>query len=441
MEAAAKRERDSSPLNIPNSSSGSSAVEFHSGASPSVRTGSWKMLSSQLYEGMSILHPRMDKEPDSGLTVNHCDSQHDKGTYSTYMEKEIFEQPNSTERTLKGRVDFDNYKVVLRGIQPYMDEINRCRRMIMIGAGTSFHIAVATRQLIEELTELPVMVELASDFLDREVPVFRDDVCLFISQSGETAATLEALRYCKGREALVMGITNTVNSTLSKETYCGVHANGGVEIGVASTKSFTSQILTLVMFALMMAEDFMKKQGRIKQIIDGLKLLPDQMRTVLELKDTIKEYGREIHEKKSLLIMGRGYQYATCMEGAFKVKEVAYMHSEGILSGELKHGPLALIDEDMPVVMIISSDCTYDKCMNALQQVTARHGRPIILCTEDHDFSAYASKIIKVPKTVDCLQGCVNIIPLQLLAMYLAQHRGHDVDRPRNLVKAVTDDS
>eukprot|EP00795_Rhopilema_esculentum_P012952 gene12952-3711_t len=367
---------------------------------------------------------RMTSEVSNEIIANGTTH---KGECSSYMEKEIFEQPDSTERTLKGRVDFENHKVVLRGIEPHKEEIMRCRRLIMIGAGSSFHVAVATRQIIEQLTEVPVMTELSSDFMDREVPVFRDDVCIFISQSGETYSTLEALRYCKERDALVMGITNTVNSTLSRETSCGIHANAGVETGVASTKAYTSQILALIMLALMMAEDSRIKQPRVKEIIDGLKELPGKMRQVLELQDQLRKYGKQLSGMKSLLVMGRGYHYATCLEGAFKVKELANMHSEGILSGELKHGPLALIDKEMPIVMVISKDSTYDKCINALQQVIARHGQPILLCSEDCELSTMATRIIKIPKTVDCLQPCLNIIPLQMLSMYMAQNRGHDV--------------
>eukprot|EP00794_Sanderia_malayensis_P016880 gene16880-18585_t len=416
--------------------------------SPPTRTGSWKVLSSQHYEGISILHPlhKETEADDEILTMPPIMSDlgplmPEKGKYASYMEKEIFEQPESADRTMKGRIDFANHKVALRGIQPYIEEIMRCRRIIMIGAGSSFHCAIATRQIMEELTELPVMVELASDFLDREVPVFRDDVCIFVSQSGETSSTLEALRYCKQKDALVMGITNTINSTLSKETYCGIHVNASVEVGVTSTKAYTSQVLAIIMFALMMGEDLKSKQKRINEIIDGLKELPGKIQEVLNLKEQLEQYGKELYEKKSLLVMGRGFQFATCLEGAFKVKELAYMHSEGILSGELKHGPLALIDKEMPIIMVISNDSTYDKCMNALQQVTARHGKPIIICSDETELQAFSDHIIKTPQTIDCLQSCLNIIPLQLLSMYLALHRGHDVDRPRNLVKTVTNEN
>lgn len=235
-----------------------------------------------------------------------------------------------------------------------------------------FRSCLQTRQILEELTELPVMVELASDFLDRHTPIFRDDVCIFISQSGETADSLIALRYCKNRGALIVGITNTVGSSICRESHCGVHINAGPEIGVASTKAYTSQFISLVMFALMMCEDRISMKPRREAIIEGLKKLPGQIKTVLALDNEVKTLAEHLHHNKSLLVMGRGFNYATCLEGALKIKELTYMHSEGILSGELKHGPLALVDDEMPVVMVICRDAVYKKCINALQQVIIR---------------------------------------------------------------------
>uniref|UniRef100_A0AAQ5ZYD5 glutamine--fructose-6-phosphate transaminase (isomerizing) n=1 Tax=Amphiprion ocellaris TaxID=80972 RepID=A0AAQ5ZYD5_AMPOC len=320
-----------------------------------------------------------------------------KGNFDAFMQKEIFEQPESVVNTMRGRICFDSNKVVLGGLKDHLKEIKRCRRLIMIGCGTSFHAAVATRQILEELTELPVMVELASDFLDRNTPVFRDDVSFFISQSGETADTLMALRYCKNRGALTVGITNTVGSTICRETDCGVHINAGPEIGVASTKAYTSQFVALIMFGLMMSEDRLSLQERRLEIIKGLNVLPELIKQVLSLDLKIKAIANELYQQRSLLVMGRGFNYATCLEGALKIKEITYMHSEGILAGELKHGPLALIDTQMPVIMVIMRDACYVKCQNALQQVTARS----MLCSD--------------------------VIPLQLLSFHLAVLRGYDV--------------
>lgn len=276
------------------------------------------------------------------------------------MQKEIFEQPESVVNTMRGRVNFETSHVILGGItvriiflqpietksllcffpfQDYIPEIRRCRRLMLIGCGTSYHSAIATRQLLEELTELPVMVELASDFLDRNTPVFRDDVCFFISQSGETADTLLALRYCKQHGALIVGVTNTVGSSICRESHCGIHINAGPEIGVASTKAYTSQFISLVMFGLVMSEDRISLQSRrnevcfirrprvhrhklrllispFAQIIAGLKSLPEQIRSVLKVDNVVQSLATDLYQKKSLLIMGRGYNYATCMEGA-----------------------------------------------------------------------------------------------------------------------------
>uniref|UniRef100_A0A4W3HG99 glutamine--fructose-6-phosphate transaminase (isomerizing) n=1 Tax=Callorhinchus milii TaxID=7868 RepID=A0A4W3HG99_CALMI len=369
-----------------------------------------------------------------------------KGNFKAFMQKEIFEQPESVFNTMRGRVNFQSNRdylefelVLLGGLKDHLKEIKRCRRLILIGCGTSYHAGMATRQVLEELTELPVMVELASDFLDRSTPVFRDDVCFFISQSGETADTLMALRYCKSRGALSVGVTNTVGSSISRETDCGVHINAGPEIGVASTKAYTSQFVSLIMFGLMMSEDRISMQQRRKEIICGLHSLPDLIKEVLSLDEKIQQLAHELFQHKSLLVMGRGYHYATCLEGALKIKEITYMHSEGILAGELKHGPLALIDKLMPVIMVVMRDPCYNKCQNALQQVTARQGRPIILCSKDDQESMkFAYKTIAIPHSVDCLQGILSVIPLQLLSFHLAVLRGYDVDFPRNLAKSVT---
>nr|UEK51509.1 Gfat1-like protein [Parasacculina yatsui] len=362
-----------------------------------------------------------------------------KGNYSTFMQKEIFEQPESVVNTMRGRINFENETVVLGGVKDYLPEIKRCRRLLLIACGTSFHSVLATRQLLEELTELPVMVDLASDFLDRHTPIFRDDVCFFVSQSGETADTLMALRFCKSRGALIVGITNTVGSSICRESHCGVHINAGPEIGVASTKAYTSQFISLVMFALVVSEDRISMQPRRSEIIRGLKMLPELIQEVLKQDEKIRSIAEKIYQHKSLLVMGRGFNYATCLEGALKVKEITYMHSEGILAGELKHGPLALVDPGMPIILICTRDATFVKCMNALQQVTAREGQPTVICNNgDTEPAKFASQVLEVPPTVDCLQGVLTVIPLQLLSYHLAVMRRCNVDCPRNLAKSVT---
>ncbi|CAG9533748.1 unnamed protein product [Cercopithifilaria johnstoni] len=361
------------------------------------------------------------------------------GDFKTFMQKEIYEQPDSIVNTMRGRI-LDDGTVVLGGIKDYLLDIKRCRRLILVACGSSYHSALACRQIMEELTELPVVLELASDFLDRETPIFRDDVCFFISQSGETADTLNALRYCKPRGALTIGITNTVGSSICRETHCGVHINAGPEVGVASTKAYTSQILSLVMFALTMSDDRISMRKRRDDIISGLRQLPDLIREVLKLDSEVLEIAKKIYKERSLLIMGRGYNFATCLEGALKIKELSYMHCEGIMSGELKHGPLAMVDKNRSIVMIICSDNVYNKSINALQQVLARDGDPIIIADFDvpeNDVKGRHS-VLRVPKTVDCIQNILTAIPLQLLSYHVAELKGLNVDRPRNLAKSVT---
>ncbi|WFD19602.1 glutamine--fructose-6-phosphate transaminase (isomerizing) [Malassezia caprae] len=362
-----------------------------------------------------------------------------KGQFDHFMQKEIYEQPESVVNTMRGRVNFDTRQVKLGGLMAYLNVIRRCRRIVFIACGTSYHSCLATRAIFEELTEIPVSIELASDFLDRNSPIFRDDVCVFVSQSGETADTILALRYCNGRGALCVGIVNTVGSTISRETHCGVHINAGPEIGVASTKAYTSQYIALIMMAVQLSEDRLSKMARRHEIIDGLHALPDQIRTVLTHDKEFQDLAyNALAKEKSLLIMGRGYQHATCLEGALKIKEVCYMHSEGILAGELKHGPLALIDEAMAVILIMTKDSLYPKVQTALSQVSARNGHPVIICNEDDTNVPADARTLRVPLSVDCLQGLLTILPLQLLSYHLATAAGVDVDFPRNLAKSVT---
>jgi len=361
-----------------------------------------------------------------------------KGKFDHFMQKEIYEQPESVVNTMRGRVNFDTNQITLGGLRAYLPIMRRGRRIVFIACGTSYHSCIATRAIFEELTEIPVSVELASDFLDRKTPIFRDDVCVFLSQSGETADTILALRYCMDRGALCVGVVNTVGSTISRETHCGVHINAGPEIGVASTKAYTSQYIALLMMALQMSEDRISLTERRNQIIAGLLAIPAQIKKVLEMDPVIQQLAHSVADNKSLLLMGRGFQYATCLEGALKIKEISYMHSEGILAGELKHGPLALIDENMPVIIIMTQDSLYPKVQSAFSQITARKAQPIVLCNEGDDGIPANAKTIRVPRTVDCLQGMLNIIPMQLLSYHLAVFKGFDVDFPRNLAKSVT---
>ena len=363
-----------------------------------------------------------------------------KGEFPHFMLKEIYEQPDSVVNTMRGRVDFENNTIKLGGLRTLLTTIRRCRRIIMIACGTSYHSCLATRQIFEELTEIPVSVELASDFLDRRSPVFRDDVCVFVSQSGETADSILALKYCNERGALTVGIVNSVGSTISRMTSCGVHINAGPEIGVASTKAYTSQFVALVMMALILSDDTLSRSERRRDIIQALGNLSDQIKKVLQLNDKIKLMCDDVlADQKSLLLLGRGYQHATALEGALKIKEISYMHSEGVLAGELKHGVLALVDENLPMIVMATRDSLFPKVLSSINQVVARSGNPIIICNEgDGDRFDPKYRTLEVPATVDCLQGVLNVIPLQLISYWLAVRQGIDVDFPRNLAKSVT---
>ena len=292
-----------------------------------------------------------------------------KGKFDHFMQKEIFEQPESVINTMRGRLDVANQKVTLGGLKQYISTIRRCRRLIFIACGTSYHSCMAVRGAFEELTEIPISVELASDFLDRQAPVFRDDTCVFVSQSGETADSLMSLRYCLERGALTVGIVNVVGSSISLLTHCGVHINAGPEIGVASTKAYTSQFVAMMMFALSLSEDRASKQERRKDIMNGLAHISDQFKQILKLNDSIKGMcAKFFKNQKSLLLLGRGSQYSTALEGALKIKEISYLHCEAVMSGELKHGVLALVDENLPIIMILTRDNIFAKSLNAYQQ-------------------------------------------------------------------------
>eukprot|EP00898_Chlorokybus_atmophyticus_P009103 jgi/Chlat1/9194/Chrsp97S08465 len=369
-----------------------------------------------------------------------------KGSYSHFMQKEIHEQPESVLTSMRGRVSTgatssSKATAALEIAGDNIQKIRRSRRIIFIACGTSYHACLAARQFMEEMSGLPVQMELASDFVDRQCPVFRDDTAVFTSQSGETADTLRALEYAREQGALCVGVTNTVGSAIARGTHCGVHINAGAEIGVASTKAYTSQIVVLIIMALLLGEDSFSKRERRDAIIDDLALLPDKIRKALQLDEQMKSLAEQLLHEQSLLVFGRGYNYSTALEAALKVKEVALMHSEGILAGEMKHGPLALVDETMPIIVIASKDAIFDKHLSVVQQLQARSARLIILCNPQDaetfsEFSSYPP--IVVPQVCDCLQPVVNVIPLQLLSYHLTVLRGFNVDQPRNLAKSVT---
>lgn len=362
-----------------------------------------------------------------------------KGSYKHFMLKEIFEQPESMVNTMRGRINFDTNEVLLGGLQSYIRTIKKSSRIIFIACGTSYHACLANRTLFEELVDIPVQVEISSDFIDRRGIITRSDSCFFVSQSGETADTILALRYCQERGALCIGITNTVGSTISRETNCGVNINAGPEIGVASTKAYTSQYVSLILIALMLSQDNLSQRKRREEIIEGLRGIGSLVKQTLKLNNVIERLSKEeLKNEKNLVILGRGYQHATCLEGALKIKELTYIPTEGILSGELKHGPIALIDETSRVIFVVSNDRDVAKAQNAVQQILTRKGKLIVICAMDLMKEYESLPCIGVPSTVDCLQGLLSVIPMQLLAYHISVAKGYDVDCPRNLAKSVT---
>ncbi|KAH7278864.1 hypothetical protein KP509_38G060200 [Ceratopteris richardii] len=368
-----------------------------------------------------------------------------KGNFEHFMQKEIHEQPDSLTMTMRGRLIRGGEQkakgILLGGLKDHLKTMRRSRRILFIGCGTSYNAALAARPVVEELSGIPVTMEIASDLLDRQGPIYREDTAIFVSQSGETADTLQALEYAKSNGALCVGITNTVGSAIARGTHCGIHLNAGCEIGVASTKAYTSQIAVIVMLALALGDDSLSTQQRPNAIMDNLYNLPSKVRDVLKLDKDMKELAALLMDEQSLLVFGRGYNYATALECALKVKEVSLMHAEGIVAGEMKHGPLALVDETLPIIVIATRDASLNKQQSVIQQLKARKGRLIVMCTEgDAEFMCpdRTCRIIEVPKVHDCLQPIINIVPLQLLAYHLTVFRGFNVDQPRNLAKSVT---
>lgn len=399
------------------------------------------------------IHRFDDRETEKERKINILEIELEnimKGNFPHFMLKEIYEQKHSVIDTMRGRINkqqdnnlnelADVHKITLGGLKFYVENIKRSSRLIFVACGTSYHSALATQSLFEELIDLPVNIEIASDFLDRKCPIFRSDCVFFISQSGETADTLQALMYCKSRKALCVGITNTVGSSISRETECGVHVNCGPEIGVASTKAYSSQFIVLTMIALLLSDNNLKHQKRRSQIITELLEISTKIEETLKIDSLVEVFAKKIQQSTSMLILGRGYQYALCLEAALKIKELAYVHAEGILTGELKHGPIALIEPNTLILMIITDDYVLEKSENAVAELMARHGRPVIITNYglEKKFQQLGCMTIGIPKTVDCLQGLLTVIPMQFLAYHLAVIKGFDVDCPRNLAKSVT---
>ncbi|WP_297093935.1 glutamine--fructose-6-phosphate transaminase (isomerizing) [uncultured Draconibacterium sp.] len=364
----------------------------------------------------------------------------DKGDYDYFMLKEIHEQPKTIEETFRGRLQNDYSEIVLGGLLNVFPKIEAARRIVIIGCGTSWHAGLIAEYLFEEYAQVSVEVEYASEFRYRKPVLSSEDVVILISQSGETADTLAALELAKSKGATVLGICNVVGSTLSRETEAGVYTHAGVEIGVASTKAFTAQVTVLTMIALKLA----KRKGTIsdeeyKTLVKELAEIPEKGRAILEDGEKIKNIAEKYQEAVNALYLGRGYLFPVALEGALKLKEISYIHAEGYAAGEMKHGPIALVDNNLPVVVVAPQDDYYEKVVSNIQEVKARKGNVIAVVTEgDKGLKEMVNDVIEIPKSHPAVAPLLAVIPLQLLAYHIALLKGCNVDQPRNLAKSVT---
>ena len=366
--------------------------------------------------------------------------QLEKGGFPHFMLKEIFEQPDCLTNCMRGRVNVDTDNVVLSAVIDFKQQLLQAKRFIIVACGTSWHAGLIGKQMIEQLCRIPVEVEYASEFRYRHPVITNEDVVIAISQSGETADTLAAVQLAKDNGAFIYGICNAIGSSIPRATDTGSYIHVGPEIGVASTKAFTGQVTVLTMLALALA----KEKGTISNddymhIVKELHEIPAKIKEVLKLNDRIADLSRTFTYARNFLYLGRGFSYPVALEGALKLKEISYIHAEGYPAAEMKHGPIALIDSDMPVVVIATHNGMYEKVISNIQEVKARKGKVIAIVSEgDTTISKIADEVIALPDTIECLEPLLATIPLQLLAYHVAVCKGLNVDQPRNLAKSVT---
>ncbi len=363
----------------------------------------------------------------------------EKGGYDHFMLKEIFEQPEAIRNAMRGRMQTEEGTIRLGGLRQVRDQLRDAKRIVIVACGTSWHSGLVGEYMIEQIAGIPTEVEYASEFRYRDPIINRDDVVIAISQSGETADTLAALREAKRKGATTIGIVNVVGSTIARETDAGVYAHAGPEIGVASTKAFTSQITVLALMTVMLARTRRMGASEGGRILKALLEVPEKVELALKTADQVRAIAHEYAEARNFLYLGRGYNFPVALEGALKLKEISYIHAEGYPAAEMKHGPIALIDDNMPVVFIAPKGEIYEKVISNIQEVRARSGKVIAIATEgDTDIESLAEHVIYVPETLPFLTPIVNVVPLQLLSYYIAVDRGTNVDQPRNLAKSVT---
>lgn len=386
---------------------------------------------------VSVLNEKLSPEIK---TVDIELGQIEKGGYPHFMLKEIFEQPSCLTNCMRGRVNIEHTNVTLSALIDYREQLLNAKRIIIVACGTSWHAGLIGKQTIETFCRVPVDVEYASEFRYRNPVVSKDDVVIAISQSGETADTLAAVELAKSKGAFIYGICNAIGSSIARATDTGTYIHVGPEIGVASTKAFTGQVTVLTMFAL--AFGHMKgslKRDEYVKIVEALSDIPSKIEEVLKVNDQVADLARIFTYARNFLYLGRGFTYPVALEGALKLKEISYIHAEGYPAAEMKHGPIALIDSDMPVVTIATHNVMYEKVRSNIQEIKARQGYVIALVSKgDTTVSKIADAIIELPDTLECLEPLVATIPLQLLAYHIAVCKGKDVDQPRNLAKSVT---
>jgi len=364
----------------------------------------------------------------------------EKGGYDHFMLKEIFEQPRSIADSMRGRINLDSASLQLGGLRDYLDKIAKTDRIVIVACGTSWHAGLVGEYLFEELARVNVEVEYASEFRYRNPIIKEGDIVIAISQSGETADTMAALELAKSKGAIILGVCNVVGSSIARITHAGVYTHAGPEIGVASTKAFTAQVTVLSLIAIATAH----KKGTISQdlyreLLFGLDAIPAKVEKILKSAEKIKDISKLFTFASNFIFLGRGLNFPVALEGALKLKEISYIHAEGYPAAEMKHGPIALIDEDMPVVFIATKDNSYEKIVSNIQEVKARKGRVIAIVTEgDTLIPKMVDFVVEVPRTNDLLLPLLTSIPLQLISYYIAVLRGRNVDQPRNLAKSVT---
>lgn len=391
-------------------------------------------------EDLKVVNTLNDTLNPEVCTVDLDLGQIEKGGFPHFMLKEIFEQPECLENCMRGRINVEANNVTLSAVIDYRRQLLAAKRVIIVACGTSWHAGLIGKQLIESLCRIPVEVEYASEFRYRNPVIDSSDVVIAISQSGETADTLAAVNLAKDNGAFVYGVCNAIGSSIPRDTDTGSYIHVGPEIGVASTKAFTGQVTVLLMLALALG----KEKGTItneqySKIVSELCTVPEKMKSLLKLNDRISELSKTFTYASNFLYLGRGYNYPVALEGALKLKEISYIHAEGYPAAEMKHGPIALIDSDMPVVVIAPHDEMYQKVFSNIQEIKARKGKVIALVSKGDDtISKIADEVIEIPQTLECLEPLVASIPLQLLAYHIAVCKGKNVDQPRNLAKSVT---